>query len=128
MQIRPAKTDDLPAIRDILQACDLMIEGVDYSEWSGWLLVAERQGQVIGMIHVLPAKPYSLVMEFGVLPAFQKSRAAHKLIEAAELLMRSQGQMAWGAFVGDNRNGFHATVEAWGARPTGHGRAYWRAL
>lgn len=128
MLVRPARQDDLPAIEEILRACGLAVEGVDYTEWTGWLLVAERQSQVIGMIHIIPSRPYAVIAEFAVLPAFQKSRAAHKLIEAAELLMRTTGTKVWAAFVGANRNGFHATVEAWGARSTGHGQAYWRTL
>lgn len=128
MHVRPAKREDLPAIGDILAACDLLAPGVNYDEWTGWLLVAERAGQVIGMIHVLPAKPYAIVTEFGVLPVFQKSRAGHKLIEAAELLLRANGFAIWAAFVGANRNGFHLTVEAWGAQSHGDGTMYTRGL
>jgi len=128
MIVRPARQTDLPAVGDILAACKLTIDGLSYDTWTGWLLVAERQGQVIGLVHVIPSRPYALIAEFGVLPAFQKGRAAHKLIEAAELLLRSQGYPVWAAFVGANRNGFHATVEAWGGRAHGDGTMYTRSL
>ena len=128
MIIRPATPKDLPDIGLILDACDLRVESVDYADWTGWLLVAERQGQVIGLIHVIPAKPYSIIAEYGVLPEFQKGRAAHKLIEAAELLLRTNGLPGWAAYVGDRRNGFHATITEWGGVNLGLGSMYWRAL
>lgn len=128
MIIRPARKEDLPAIGDILAACDLMVRGVDYDDWTGWLLVAERQGQVIGMVHVIPAKPYAIIAELGVLPAFQKGRAAVKLMEAAELLLRQSSHPVWAAWIGASRNGFHASVEAWGGHATGQGTMYWKGL
>ena len=128
MIVRPATSKDLPAIGDILSACGLMVDGVNYDEWTGWLLVAERQGQVIGMIHVIPAKPYAIVAELGVLPAFQGSRAAYKLIESAELMLRANGLTGWAAYVGASRNGFHATVETWGGKNLGSGSMRWRAF
>ncbi len=128
MIVRPATKEDLPAITTILERCELAMAGVDYTNWTGWLLVAERQEQVIGLVHVIPSKPYAIVGEFGVLPEFQKGRAAHKLIEAAELMMRVSGYTEWCAFVGNDRNGFHETVQSWGAVLSGEGKSYWRKL
>ncbi len=45
MIVRPATKEDLPAITTILDRCELAMTGVDYTAWTGWLLVAERQGQ-----------------------------------------------------------------------------------
>jgi len=128
MIIRPATKDDLPAIMAIRERCALAVDGVNYTDWSGWLLVAERQSQVIGLVHVIPSKPYAIVAEFGVLPEFQKGRAGHKLIEAAELMMRVSGYTEWVAFVGNDRNGFHETIQSWGAILSGEGKSYWRKL
>ena len=128
MFVRPATQQDLPAVIAIVDACGLRVEGVDYTEWTGWLLVVERQGEVIGMIHVIPAKPYAIIAELGVLPVFQKSRAAVKLIEAAELLLRANALRGWAAYIGHARNGFHASVEAWGGTNLGSGTMHWREL
>jgi len=129
MIVRPATKDDLPAILDVMDRCQLAMEDVNYSNWSGWLLLAVRQSQIIGLIHVLPAQPYCMIQEFGVLPEFQGGRAAHKLIEAAELMMRVSGYSEWCAFVGNDKNGFHETMQSWGAIASGgDGKAYRRKL
>ena len=91
MIVRPAQSKDIPAIVEIVERCGLGVEGLDYSEWSGVLLVAVRQSEVVGFINALPAKPYAVITEMGVLPEHQKGRAARMLIDGMDLLLRHLG-------------------------------------
>ena len=127
MIVRPAKTADLVAIVEIVDRCALRAEGLQYDEWTGVLLVAERQGQVIGFMAALPGKPYAVVTEMGVLPEHQKSRAAVKLWESMELLLRSLGCRAWTAYVGSKRE-VNETMPKLGCVSTGEGTMYLKEL
>ena len=127
MIVRPAKPADLPFIADIIDRCELAVEGLDYTDWSGILLVADRQGEVIGFMAALPGKPYAIVTEMGVHPAHQKSRAAVKLWESMELLLRTMGVKAWAAYVGEKRE-VNETMPKLGAVCTGVGNMYVRSL
>ena len=127
MIVRPAKESDLPRVLDIVERCGLGVEGLDYSAWTGILLVAERQSFVIGFIAALPGKPYAVVTEMGVIPEYQGSRAAVKLWESCELLLRSMGCTAWTAYVGDKRE-VNQTMPKLGATATGAGTMYVRVL
>lgn len=111
-----------------MEACDLMLPDVSYADWTGLLLVAERQGEVVGFIHAFPGKPYAVITEMGVLPAFRKGRAATKLMESLELLFRSMGLRSWGCYVGDKRDDAKTALIHHGALETGHGSMYWRNL
>ena len=104
MIVRPAQSKDIPAIIEIVERCGLGVEGLDYSEWSGVLLVAVRQSEVVGFINALPAKPYAVITEMGVLPEHQKGRAARMLIDGMDLLLRHLGCRAWAGYVGDKRD------------------------
>ena len=127
MIVRPAKPSDLPFIADIIDRCELATEGIDYTDWSGVLLVAERQEEVVGFISCLPGKPYAVITEMGVLPAHQKGRAAVKLWESMELLLRTMGVKTWAAWVGEKRE-VNETMTKLGAVCTGIGNMYVRSL
>ena len=127
MIVRPARPGDEPAIVEIVERCGLGVDGLDYSRWTGILLVAERQSQVVGFMAALPGAPYAVVTEMGVLPEHQKSRAAVKLWEGMELLLRSMGVRAWAAFIGEKRE-VNDTMPKLGAVCTGHGRSWLRSL
>ena len=127
MIVRPAKEADLPRVLDIVERCGLGVEGLDYSAWTGVLLVAERQASVIGFIAALPGKPYAVITEMGVIPEYQGSRAAVKLWESCELLLRSMGCPAWTAYVGDKRE-VNQTMPKLGATATGAGNMYVKGL
>ena len=127
MIVRPARPGDEPAIVEIVERCGLGVDGLDYSRWTGILLVAERQSQVVGFMAALPGAPYAVVTERGVLPEHQKSRAAVKLWEGMELLLRSMGVRAWAAFIGEKRD-VNDTMPKLGAVCTGHGRSWLRSL
>ena len=127
MIVRPARQEDIPAIVEIVDRCGLASEGIDYSQWSGVIIVAVRQAQVIGFISALPAKPYAVILEMGVLPEHQKGRAAVKLWEACELILRHLGCPAWAAYVGDKRE-IKETMPKLGAVCTGDGTMWLRSL
>lgn len=97
--VRPARQEDVAAIVEIVERCNIGAEDVNYGEWTGIILVAVRQSQVVGFISALPAKPYAVVTEMAVLPEYQKGRACHKLIESMELLLRHLGCTAWAGYV-----------------------------
>ena len=127
MIVRPAMAKDLSRVVDIVERCGLAAEGVGYTDWSGVLLVAERQGEVIGFISALPGKPYAVITEMGVLPEHQKGRAAVKLWESLELLLRSMGVTAWASYVGEKRE-VNEIMPKLGAVETGVGRMWLRSL
>ena len=127
MIVRPARQEDIPAIVEIVERCGLGVDGLDYSRWTGVLLVCERQGQVIGFIAALPGAPYAVVTELGVLPEHQKSRAAFKLWEGMELLLRSMGVSSWAAFIGEKRE-VNETMPKLGAMCAGTGKMWLRSL
>ena len=91
------------------------------------MLVAERGGQVVGFISAFPGHPYAIINELGVLPEYQKGRAAIKLMESMELLLRHLGCTSWAAYIGAKR-GLEETVEKWGAVSSGEGTMYTRSL
>jgi len=127
MIVRPARQEDIPAIIEIVERCGLRIDGLDYSKWSGVVLVAVRQDQIVGFISALPGSPYGVITEIGVLPEYQKGRACHKLMESMELLLRSLGMAAWAGYVGDIR-GLDDSMKKIGAESTGVGSMWLRRL
>lgn len=127
MIVRPAKDSDLPRVVEVVERCGLAAEGLDYTSWTGVLLVAERQGEVIGFIAALPGKPYAVVTEMGVLPEYQKGGASYKLWQGMELLLRSMGCTAWAGYVSPKR-GLERSLDHAGAKPTGEGTMYLRIL
>ena len=128
MIVRPAKDVDLPMIQEIIRRCDLAVEGVDYTDWTGILLVAVRGGEVIGFLWASPGKPYATIHEVGVLPEHQRGRAGTKLIESAELLLRSLGSRCWAGYVGSKRDAAHAGLPGLEATKVGDGTMYYRSL
>ena len=127
MIVRPVKPSDIPAIVEIVERCGLGVDGLNYSEWTGVVLVCVRQEQVIGFMAALPGHPYAVITEYGVLPEHQKSRAAFKLWESMELLLRSLGCKAWGTIVSEKR-GMSDIMQRIGAVSTGETISYMRML
>lgn len=114
MIVRPARQADLQCITKILTECDLVREQ-NMAEFTGITLVAERGGEVIGFAQALPGKPISYFALLAVLPAYQKTRAAYKLVEGIELLLRASGCLEWAAFIDESAASWQSTVEHWGA-------------
>lgn len=118
MIIRPARNTDGPAISKVMIECGLGEEPV--YEFTGIVLVAERGGEVIGFAQAIPAKPVAFFALLAVHPTFQKSRAAYKLVEGVELLLRASGCHEWSAFIDEGNASWQRTVETWGATVVGH--------
>ncbi len=127
MIVRPAQQQDLPAIVSVIERCGLSMEGLEYTDWSGVVLVAIRQSEVVGFISALPAKPYAVITEMGVLPEHQKGRAARMLIDGMDLLLRHLGCTAWAGYVGEKR-GLDEMLTKRGATCTGQGAMWIRSL
>ncbi len=127
MIVRPAQQKDLVAVQAIIGRCDLKCEWLNYAEWSGVLLVAQRQSEVVGFIAALPGKPYAVITEMGVLPEYQKGSAARRLLEGMELLLRQMGVTAWTAYVGSKRD-VNETMPKLGCVSTGEGTMYLKEL
>lgn len=118
MIVRPARNTDGDAINKIRTECGL---GDDHVyEWTGIILVAERGGEIVGFAQAIPAKPISFFALLGVLPEHRKSRAAHKLVEGIELLLRANGCTEWVAFIDADNGSWSKTVESWGAETYGY--------
>ncbi len=115
--VRPARAgnaDDLAGIQHVAKVCGLML-GLDHNDWSPIVLVAERAGQIIGVVQALPAKPAAIVTVLGVLPEFRGSRAGYDLIKGAELALRLVGCRAWVAYARMDLEEWQATIKKWGA-------------
>ena len=120
MHVRPARAADLPAITTILTVCGIAADQ-DLKEFSGITLIVERNGEVIGFAQAIPAKPVAYFALLAVHPLYQKTRAAYKLVEGIELLLRASGCLEWSAFVAEDALSWRRTVEDWGAKGTpGH--------
>jgi len=128
MIVRPARQEDIPAIVEIVERCGLGVDGLDYSKWTGVVLVAVRQNEIIGFVSALAGAPYAVITEIGVLPEHQKSRACAKLLESMELILRSLGVPAWAGYVGSKREDVQDMIDRWGGRREGDGRMYVRNL
>lgn len=128
MMIRPARVDDLPAIHDLLVTNNLLVDGVDYSDFSPPVLVAVRGQQTIGMVHALIGKPYAIISELAILPEHQNKGYAIKLLRAMELLLRSMGITALAAFVGGHRVRVISQLGRDGWSETGTGVMFVRSL
>ncbi len=116
MNVRPARVEDLPIIGKILEECEIAL-GQDTSEFTGICLVCVRGSEVIGFAQAIPARPIAYFALLAVLPAYQKTRAAYKLVEGVELLLRASGCKEYSAFVTQEKSAWQRTVEAWGAKP-----------
>ena len=115
MMVRPARSNDLPRIALILTECGIAAEQ-DMREFTGITLVCERGGEVIGFAQAIPAKPIAYFALLAVSPPHQKTRAAYKLVEGIELLLRASGCLEWSAFVAEGATSWRRTVEDWGAK------------
>ena len=128
MIVRPARQEDIPAIVEIVERCGLGVDGLDYSKWSGVILVAVRQTEVIGFIAAIPGSPYAVLTEIGVAPEHQRGRTGVELLKSMELLLRSLGVQAWVTFVGSKREDVQDMVNRWGGRCEGEGKMFVRNL
>ena len=115
MIVRPARAGDEPAIVEIIERCGLGAEGVDYTRWTGLLLVAERQSQVVGFMAALPGAPYAVITHIVIAPEHRKGRAKMKLMESAELILRHLNCGNWFTHIYEKDDNLRASAQHWGA-------------
>ena len=115
MIVRPAQQDDLPHILAILEQSEMRADDVDYSRWDGVLLVAVRQSEVIGFLHAMPGRPYSVITHIAVVPAHRGGRAVSKLMESVELLLRASGYGNWFTHLYEKGETLREATRHWGA-------------
>ena len=115
MIVRPAMAKDAEHVLRLLDACDMRASDVDYTRWDGFVLVAERQSEIVGFIHVLPARPYSVITHIAIAPGHRKGRATAKLMESAELILRHLNCGNWFTHVYEKDDNLRASAQHWGA-------------
>ena len=93
--IRPATTDDRLGILVLLDRCGLLHPDLTYDTWSHPTLVAEEDGQIVGMIQGLIGYPQSYIADVAVAPEYQKQGIGRKLYAAVEQVFKSAGSQAW---------------------------------
>lgn len=127
MKIRPAQRGDEARLKAIVQACGVAQDGLSYEEWSQPTVVAELDGEVVGLAQALLGWPYSVVTEVAVLPAYQHRGVGPRLMEHLETVLGVCGAQCWLAF---ERRGHPvgAMIERWGGTSCGEGVGYLRRL
>ena len=88
--IRHATNFDSPRIQEMLQANDLWVDGLDWSELSGWF-VAEHKSQVVGATQILHGKPCGCIMYITVDPEYIGSGVGLALWQFAKLMLGIKG-------------------------------------
>lgn len=126
MTVRPLRPDDLDAVRALMAENAMLLDGVAYDDFTG-VLVAEIEGNVVGMIQALVGKPYAVVTEIAVDRKYQEVGVGVALIQSMELLLRCSGVAAWVAITGETNETINAKLDAYGARCTGRGVAWLKA-
>lgn len=89
MVIEPAQASDLPAVKRLLQAGQLPLDGVD--EHVATMVVARRAGEVVGAAAVEMYADGALLRSVVVDAAVRGQGLGHRLSEAALDVARSRG-------------------------------------
>lgn len=127
--IRLARPEDHEAILGLLRDCGLLTERLDYSAgFSGLALVMERQGTIVAFCQMLLAHPYAVLTEMAVTPSCQHRGYGVRLIEACELVCRTQGIRAWYTCTWLSNDAVVKSLERYGAECTGQGVSFRRRL
>ena len=87
--IEPAKEQDLPEVRSLLQRVSLPLDGVD--EHVHTMLVARAQGHVVGTVALELYADGALLRSVAVDPRHRGGRLGHELTEAALSLAEHNG-------------------------------------
>jgi N-acetylglutamate synthase-like GNAT family acetyltransferase len=112
--IRPARSTDLTNVQDLLILSGLG-DFIPPDSFTGILLIAEHEGQVVGVIHALPGEPCAFITLMAVHPDTQKAGVAYALQNGMELALRLAGSRRWVAFIDDEKWG--EAVTRYGAKP-----------
>ena len=124
--IRPARPEDADAIWGLLAENGMLVDGLDYSDFTHPTLVYVREGEVVGMIQALAGKPHAVITHAAVARAYHHRGYGIRLLASLELVLRTMGVTAWYACTP-----FDQTVkilERYGAQSTGQGIGFVRRL
>jgi N-acetylglutamate synthase-like GNAT family acetyltransferase len=117
--IRHAIPEDITGLRHVLTTCGLAGDRDLCIITGGVVLVAERDGQVVGMVQCLLGLPCAYIAYLAVLPeARANGRTAFRLITELEMILRSLGIPTWLANIATDDPTWASTVTRWGATPT----------
>lgn len=124
--IRPARFEDLDAIKGLLAENGMLADGLDYSDFTQPTLVYVRDGAVLGMIQALAGKPHAVITHAAVSRAHHHRGIGIRLLEAVELVLRTMGVTAWYACT--SSDDVVKILDGYGAEPTGQGTSFLRRL
>lgn len=124
--IRPARYEDLDAIRGLLAENGMLADGLDYTDFTQPTLVYVRDGEVVGVAQALPGRPYAVLTELAVRRDLQHRGIGVRLLDALEVVLRTLGVTAWMACTPSDQ--VVKMLERYGARSTGQGTGFLRRL
>ena len=128
MKIRPARPEDAPTLKALLQENGQAVDGITYDVFSPPVLVAEEAGEVVGFIQALVGEPYTVITDLVVARSLANRGIGVRLGQHMETVLRVLGCRVWVAYAGEKHEGMREQLERYGARPTGHGVGFVRAL
>jgi ribosomal protein S18 acetylase RimI-like enzyme len=115
--IRLATYDDLPRLKELMAMSGVEVPGIDYSEFTGLVLVAEQDEKVVGFIQMLAGLPYSNLTEMAVDPNYRGQLIGRALLQAAEETLLAAGCPAWTTVT--SKEYIADALRDWGAEYTG---------
>lgn len=119
--IRPARLDDIPAIRSLLEP--IRVPGIAYDDFTPPVLVyVDLMGDVVGVMQALVGSPYTVITECAIRADYQNRGVGKRLLEHMETLLMTMGVKGWVAFTG-TKNPCRDLLERV-ATPTGTGEGF----
>lgn len=89
--VRRARRADIPFIMDLLNANDLLIKGLDWSDIGDTWWVAVHRDEIVGCVQVLLGKPLGVIAFLAVDLKFHNSGLGLQLLKTAEILLGAAG-------------------------------------
>lgn len=128
MTIRPALPDDAERLLEILRENRQTLDGVDYSIWTPYTLVAVQDGVVEGLMQAHLGAPYAVVTELAISRAHHGQGYGVKLAQAMEILLRAAGVTSYVTYAATQHGEMRDMLTRYGFQETGHGTGYVRRL
>lgn len=123
MHIRLATVDDIPAMQRVLLSCGLATDKDVRVIAGGLLIVAEDEGDVVGVMQTLLGFPCAYITYLAVLPSHRrKGKTAHQLVLTTERELAQLGIPHWLASADAGDRVWCRTLEKWGAVASDHAR------